>query len=179
MTSWQGAEHQAGQGRTELAAGMSGHGLSLCHVAANQSRGAFFGGSTRAFPCKLAARSFAQRSNSRWHQEAADTLPAAALCLYGWLRQGDSGGGTELSWWEPHGSSSPITCTGEAGGGGRVGSSAGKEEKEWVQEAFSAKGRNTPYRHSRHKDSRNGSAVTSPPASRAAYTPLGCRARLG
>lgn len=81
-----------------------------------QSRGAFFGGSTRAFPRKRAARGFAQHSNSRWHQEAADTLPAAALCLYGWLRQGDSGGGeggggTELSGWEPHGSSSPITCT--------------------------------------------------------------------
>lgn len=60
-----------------------------------QSRGAFFGGSTRAFPRKRAARGFAQHSNSRWHQEAADTLPAAALCLYGWLRQGDSGGGAQ------------------------------------------------------------------------------------
>lgn len=37
-----------------------------------------------------------------------------------------------------------------------------------MQTAFSAKGRSTQYRHSRHKDSRNGSAVTSllpPPSS--------------
>jgi len=47
-----------------------------------------------------------------------------------------------------------------------------------VQKAFSAKGSSTQHRHSRHKDSRNGSAVP-PPSLRAAHTPLGCRARLG
>lgn len=32
-----------------------------------------------------------------------------------------------------------------------------------MQKAFSAKGSSTQHRHSRHKDSRNGSAVTPPP----------------
>lgn len=34
MTSWQGAEQQLGQGRTELAGGMPGHGFNLYHAAA-------------------------------------------------------------------------------------------------------------------------------------------------
>lgn len=89
MASWQGAEHKPGQGRTELAAGTPGHGLSQCLpvpcCCKSATRSIFLGGGKhKGVSTQPAAIGFAPRSNSRWHQEATDTPPAAAMCLHGW-----------------------------------------------------------------------------------------------
>lgn len=130
MASWQGAEHNPGQGRTELAAGMPGHGLSQCLpvpcCCKSATRSIFLGGGEaqgcfHAACCYRLCTALQQQMASGGHRHTA-----CSCYVPPWLAWHPAGsgrvtvGGTELSGWEPHGSSSPITCTGGGQGGSRA-----------------------------------------------------------